>query len=67
MIQTIHTHDCPKCESVEIVRNGTDYKGDQKYYCHECQAYGTLCTSGRYTEELPLILCCKSGAAEWPV
>jgi IS1 family transposase/transposase-like protein len=51
MIQTIHTHNCPKCESLEIISNGTDYKGDQKYYCHECQAYGTLSASARYTEE----------------
>ena len=51
MIQTIETHDCPKCESERIVRNGTDYKGDQKFYCHACKAYGTLCAPGRYTDE----------------
>ena len=27
MIQTIFTHDCPRCESEQIARNGTDYKG----------------------------------------
>ena len=51
MIQTIFTHDCPKCESVDIAPNGTDYKGSQKYYCDACQAYGTLSASAGYTEE----------------
>ncbi len=51
MIQTIFTHDCPKCESVDIAPNGTDYKGSQKCYCDACQAYGTLSASAGYTEE----------------
>jgi insertion element IS1 protein InsB len=42
MIHTIVTHSCPRCESVEMVKNGHDYKGAQKYHCKSCGAYGTL-------------------------
>jgi insertion element IS1 protein InsB len=42
MIQTIVTHTCPKCGSQDMVRNGHDYEGAQKYYCHNCDSYGTL-------------------------
>ncbi len=42
MIIAIRVEKCPKCGSINIVRNGTDYKNDQKYYCHACKAYGTL-------------------------
>lgn len=33
MIQTAITHRCTKCNSTNIVKNGTDYKGDQKFHC----------------------------------
>ena len=42
MIQSVITHRCPKCNSTDIVKNGTDYKGDQKFHCNDCNAYGTL-------------------------
>jgi len=42
MIQTIVTHTCRKCGSDNLVRNGHDYKGDQKYHCKSCGRYGTL-------------------------
>jgi insertion element IS1 protein InsB len=42
MIQTIVTHTCPKCGSQNMVRNGHDYKGAQKYHCKSCASYGTL-------------------------
>ena len=32
----------PAYESEDIVRNGHDYKGTQKYHCHACGTYGTL-------------------------
>lgn len=47
MIQTVITHNCTKCGSVNIVKNGKDYKGDQKFHCHDCNAYGTLEPQGR--------------------
>lgn len=42
MIQSIITWHCPKCKSINLEKNGTDYKGDQKYHCPDCNAYGTL-------------------------
>jgi IS1 family transposase/transposase-like protein len=42
MIQTIVTYVCSRCESPNIVRNGHDYKGGQKYHCKACGRYGTL-------------------------
>ncbi|MCO6450590.1 MAG: IS1 family transposase [Caldilineales bacterium] len=33
---------CPECSSENIVKNGHDYKGAQKYHCHACGSYGTL-------------------------
>ena len=50
MIQTIVTHTCPKCGSENLVRNGHDYKGDQKYHCKSCASYGTLHAQQRYDE-----------------
>lgn len=50
MIQAIMTHSCPKCGSNNMVRNGHDYKGAQKYCCHDCQSYGTLQAQRGYDE-----------------
>ena len=49
MIQTVITYHCTKCDSTNIVKNGTDYKGDQKFYCQDCGAYGTLDPQGHYS------------------
>ena len=50
MILTVKTHRCPNCSSIDIVKNGKDYKGAQKYRCHNCGGYGTLEPQGHYTE-----------------
>jgi IS1 family transposase/transposase-like protein len=50
MIQTIITHGCPKCGSLDLVKNGRDYKGDQKYHCKTCASYGTLNAQRGYAE-----------------
>jgi len=42
MIVDIIVRTCPECASENVVRNGHDYKGTQKYHCHDCGAYGTL-------------------------
>jgi insertion element IS1 protein InsB len=42
MIQSVITHHCTKCNSFNIIKNGTDYKDDQKFHCHGCSTYGTL-------------------------
>ena len=51
MIQVTVTKSCPHCKSTDIIKNGKDYKGDQKFHCNACGAYGTLDTTGRYTSE----------------
>ena len=51
MVQLIVTKTCPECESDNIIKNGKDYKGDQKFHCHACGTYGTLDATGRYTPE----------------
>ena len=48
---SIKTYHCSQCGSEDIVKNGADYKGDQKYYCHHCHACGTLEPQGHSTEE----------------
>lgn len=52
MIQDIVTHSCPKCGSLEMVRNGRDYKGAQKYYCKACDSYGTLTAQRGHVPEV---------------
>jgi IS1 family transposase/transposase-like protein len=42
MIAKIHYCRCRKCGSTNIIKNGHDYKGAQKFHCHDCKAYGTL-------------------------
>jgi insertion element IS1 protein InsB len=42
MIQEIVTYECPDCGRVDLVKNGHDYKGSQKYHCKRCNRYGTL-------------------------
>ena len=48
MIQVIVTYTCSSCESPNLVRNGHDYKGSQKYRCNDCGRYGTLNASQGY-------------------
>jgi insertion element IS1 protein InsB len=43
-------HQCPHCDSFDIVKNGHDGKGNQKYACHNCLAYGTLEPTQSYSE-----------------
>ncbi len=49
MIVEVKICHCPNCESLDIIRNGTDYKGDQKYHCHHCGGYGTLTPKACYS------------------
>ena len=50
MIVETNNRRCPNCASEDIVKNGSDYKGDQKYHCHYCGGYGTLEAKNRYSE-----------------
>lgn len=49
MIRTIVTYECPRCESLDLVKNGHDYKGAQKYHCKSCGRYGTLQAQSGYS------------------
>lgn len=51
MITTVIIHQCHFCQGTDIVRNGIDYKGDQKFYCHGCGSYGTLNPHQKYSAE----------------
>ncbi|HEX3053170.1 MAG TPA: IS1 family transposase [Aggregatilineaceae bacterium] len=51
MIQIIITHQCPRCGSEQMVKNGHDYKGAQKYHCKHCHRYGTLFAHAGYDEQ----------------
>ena len=42
MIQDIVTYKCPECGSLDLIKNGHDYMGSQKFYCKTCKRYGTL-------------------------
>jgi insertion element IS1 protein InsB len=49
MIQTIVTYECTRCGSLDLVKNGHDYKGAQKYHCKTCGRYGTLQAQSGYS------------------
>jgi transposase-like protein len=51
MIQVIVTYECPDCGSVDLVKNGHDYKGSQKYHCKNCNRYGTLQAKKGYSQQ----------------
>lgn len=46
MIIEIKVRRCPKCNGVDIIKNGHDYKGAQKFHCKACSSYGTLDKKG---------------------
>jgi transposase-like protein len=51
MITEIIVNRCTKCESENIVKNGTTKAGRQKYHSQACNAYGTLNPSVEYAPE----------------
>lgn len=51
MIETTKKHHCRRCGSANIVKNGKDYKGSQKFLCKECGAAGTLEPQESYSFE----------------
>lgn len=51
MIQEIITYECPRCASLDLVKNGHDYKGSQKYHCRGCGSYGTLKSQKGYSTQ----------------
>ena len=51
MIIEIELKHCPKCESLNIAKNGHTKAGKQKYHCKSCDAWGTLEPEVRYPPE----------------
>jgi len=51
MIQMIVTYKCPDCGSLDLVKNGHDYKGAQKFHCKACHRYGTLRAQRGYDQQ----------------
>jgi insertion element IS1 protein InsB len=50
MITTTIEHECPRCQSKELVKNGHNQQGKQQYVCKACGRRGVLNPSVAYTE-----------------
>jgi transposase-like protein len=51
MITTISQHQCRKCGSTNIVKNGRNRYGSQQYLCKDCRALGVLMPKHAYSPE----------------
>lgn len=51
MIRQVISHVCRTCGSSNIVKNGTNKRGNPQYHCKECGAYRVLQPQARYTPE----------------
>ena len=45
------TNQCHKCQSEDLVKNGTNASGSSQYHCKACGVYGVLERTERATEE----------------
>ncbi len=46
-----HHYPCRKCQSEDLVKNGTNASGSPLYHCKTCGAYGVLEPRDGYTQE----------------
>jgi len=51
MIIETKVYSCRRCQSEELVKNGTNASGSSQYHCKACGAYGVLECKERATEE----------------
>jgi len=51
MIIETEVYSCRKCQSEDLVKNGTNASGSSQYACKSCGAYGVLERTERATEE----------------
>lgn len=51
MVKETIIHQCNKCASINICKNGKTANGKQKYHCKACNAYGTLHPHQGYAPE----------------
>ena len=50
MITEEKTYTCPRCGSVNLVKNGKNRYGNQQYLCKDCRKSGVLNPKHRYSE-----------------
>jgi len=51
MIIDTKVYSCRKCQSEDLIKNGTNASGSSQYHCKACGAYGVLKCKERATEE----------------
>ena len=51
MITESKVYTCRKCQSNDLVKNGTNASGSPLYHCKTCGTYGVLEPKQRYSEE----------------
>ena len=51
MIIETKVYSCRKCQSEDLVKNGTNASGSSQYHCKACGSYGILKGKERATEE----------------
>jgi transposase-like protein len=49
-IKTEKTYSCPRCKSVDLVKNGTNACGHAQFKCKNCGKMGVLEPRFRYSE-----------------
>ncbi len=49
-IKTEKTYSCPRCKSVDLVKNGTNACGHAQFKCKSCGKMGVLEPRFRYSE-----------------
>ena len=55
----LEAKQCKKCESVHIVKNGSNSVGNPKYLCKTC-GFGGVFESRQYTEDFKELVVCAS-------
>lgn len=50
MITKEKVYTCPRCSSVNLVKNGKNRYGNQQYLCKDCRKSGVLDPKNRYSE-----------------
>ena len=51
MIIDTKVYSCRKCQSEDLIKNGTNASGSSQYHCKACGVYGVLKCKERATEE----------------
>ena len=57
MIIDTKVYSCRKCQSKDLVKDGTNSSGSSQYHCKACGAYGVLERKELATEEKKELIC----------